>query len=281
MFEFLKKNKFIMKKISFLLIVFSLLSSFSFSQNKLPKFSSGVLINQYFAYNFFTGTDASKFQTTPKAFGSGISDFSMVLSPFNFWISRPIKRNIGLLTTVGFDFAKYRFDDNLYFDTDNSKIETDTISSHFYNPDFFNNQGTKLAIAKLYVPLIVYLPLSHWFKNGDESIGLFAGVIYRTYLFSYHKQIYTEFDRRIEVLSPNNLISKYFSKNDMTVKAGLKIKSIIVFGQYTINSFFNSQLPYKINEAKIGVNFSFDFSSTLQNIEDKNPFGKDFGTDAK
>lgn len=270
-----------MKKISFLLIVFSVLSSFAFSQNKLPKFSSSVLINQYFAFNFFTGPDASKFQTTPKAFGSGISDFSMVLSPYNFWISRPIKRNIGLLTTVGIDFTKYRFDDNLYFDTDNSTIERDTLSSHFYNPDFFTYQGTKLAIAKLYVPLIVYLPVSHWFKNGSESFGLFAGVIYRTYLFAYHKQEYIENERRVDILTPNNLISKYFSKNDLTVKAGLKIKSLIIFGQYTINSFFNSQMSYEIHEAKVGINFSFDFASTLKNIEDKKPFGKDYGTEAR
>ncbi len=269
----MRKNLFF---ISFILFVSS-----SFAQNKLPKFRSGILINQYVAYNFFVGNDATKFKTSAKAFGSGIYDFSMVFSPYNYWISRPIKRNIGLLTTVAFDITKYRFENNLIFDTDNSTIIEDTISAHYYDADFFSYSGTKLVVFKLYIPLIVYFPISHWFKKGSESVGLFGGVVYRPYLFAYHKQLYEEKDRQVSIKTPNSLISRYFSKNDLTVKLGIKLKGIILFGQYTINNFFNSTMPYDLHEAKIGMNISFDFSSELKNIRNKTHINKEFGTDAR
>jgi len=216
-----------------LLVFFSLILvvNISFSQDNLPKFKSSVLINQYLGYNFFIGNDAKMFKTVPKAFGSGINDFSGVYSIYNFWIFKPIKRNIGLLTTIAIDITKYRFEDNLLFDTNNDLVFADTVSSHQYNPDFFSLEGTKLVIGKLYIPLIVYLPVSHWFKKYNEDFGIFGGIVYRPYLFSYHKQFYTENDRTISVTTPNNLISKYFSKNNLTVKAGIKINNLVLFGQ--------------------------------------------------
>ena len=276
-----------MKKIT-LTVLFSLSFFIVFSQTetkKKPSFGSNNLISHNVAYNFFVGTDANKFRTSPKAFGSGISDFSQTYTLFNFWLSRPIKRNIGIITTIGFDLNKYRFADNLYFDSDSNDIFIDNDQTHYYNESFFSRQGSKLVIGKLYIPFIVYLPVSHWFSDGNENFGLYFGAIYRPYLFAYHKLLFTnEQNQLVKNKTANPFINKYFNKNDIVVKAGLKIKSIFIYGQYSVLPFFNENMNYDIHEAQIGINFFFNFTSKLQkkldDLEKKDNFN-DGGTETK
>ncbi len=274
-----------MKKI-FVLSFFLIISLVGFSQTKTkkPEFGSNKLITHFTSYNFFVGKDAASFRTTPKALGSGISDFSQVYTVFNLWLLRPVEHNIGLITTVGLDLTKYRFADNLYFDTNNDKILTDNDSSHYYNPSFFSPQGSKLVMGKLYIPLIVYLPVSHWFKPGNEDFGLYFGAIYRPYLFSYHKLNYMNTQNQpVKNKTPNIFIAKYFNQNDVVVKAGIKIKGIFLFGQYSVLPFFSNELNYDIHEAKVGINIFLNLTSRLEKklkeLEDDDNGG--FGTETK
>jgi hypothetical protein len=267
-----------MKKIE--LVMMMVIACISvYSQQKLPEFSSSSLITQSTGYNFFVGKDSKKFQTTPQAFGSGLYDFSSTISIYNFWISRPIKRNIGLLSTIAFDLTKYRFTNNLVFDVQKPDIYVDTNNSHLYKHTFFSRQGSKLVIGRLYIPLLLYLPVSHWFKKGNEAIGLFAGIIYRPYLFSYFKRFYKQDNQLVKNKVPNGEINKFFNKNDISFKAGIKLWNLVISGQYSYYPLFNKTMSYDIHEAKIGLSFIMNYkklNKIKNNIDDN-----DYGTDAK
>ncbi len=261
-----------MKKI-FLFILIVFFNFNIFAQN--TKFSAGNIINEFSGFNFFLGSDADKFKTTPKAFGSGIFDFSGQYTIKSFWLLEPVKRNIGLATTVALKINKFRFKDNLYFDTNADSILIDNNASHYYNNMYFCRHGSKLVTGKLNIPLIFYFPISQWFGDNKGVFGIFAGAYYDAQLFAYHKLYYEENDRLVKNKTKNNKIKQYFTKNNFGLRGGIKIFNIFLFGQHSLTPIF-SNLPYDIYETKIGFNFKINYDQ--EKIEEKID---DLGTDAK
>ncbi len=252
-----------------------ILALVGYSQN--TGFSAGYIHSGTIGYNFFTGKDATSFSTTPKAFGSGVYDFSGQYSPYYFWILRPEKRNIGISTSITYKLSKYRFEDNLLFDTQNNQIITDTTSGRLYNQMFFSRHGSKLVVGKISIPLLVYFPVSQWFGDTKGSFGMFAGAYYDGFLFAYHKLMYEENGQFIKNKTRSALLKNYFNKNSFGVKAGLKIFNVFVFAEHSITPMF-STLPYDVYENRIGFTYHFNFTNKLGNKLDINEDNN--GTDA-
>jgi len=221
-----------------------------------------------YAFNFFSGPDAKQFITTPKAFGSGIYDFSMVI-PATFWIYNPQNRNIGLFSGIGLDITKFRFEQPYIFDTQNDIIFVDTISTHYYKVGFFTRDGSKLVLGKLLVPLTIFFPISKWFKEPDLNFGIGLTAYYKRYLFSYEKNYYTENGILTKNKYKNASISKYFNHDDIGFRASIKIFSFYLWGQYTYTNLFSNLIPYQIHETKIGI--TLDLNYNKKNI----PFQKE------
>lgn len=251
-----------MKRI-FLVLTFFVLNFSLLAQNK--GFSAGYLISEFTGYNFFTGRDAQSFITTPKAFGSGVYDFSGQYSILNFWIFKPQKRNIGLATTIAYKLNKFRFKDNLIFDIDNDLIYKDVNPDRYYNQMFFSRQGSKLVIGKLHVPLIIYFPVSQWFGDQKGFFGIYGGAYYDGFLYAKNKLFYEENDQLVKSVVKNNEIKDYFTKNGFGVKAGIKLGGFFFFGQYSLTPFFTDNLPYEVYETKIGMHIKLDFTKWLEN----------------
>lgn len=267
-----------MKRI-FLVLTFFVLTFNLFSQNE--QFGASYLLTEGRGFNFFTGANADNFTTTPKAFGSGIYDFSGQYSIMSFWLLKPHKHNIGLATTIGLKINKFRFLDNLYFDTNNDVVLEDTTSTRFYNQMFFSRHGSKLVVGKLNIPLVVYLPVSQWFGDEGGFFGIYAGGYYDGYLFSYHKLIFKENGQVVKQKTPNSSLKDYFTKNSFGVRGGLKIGPVFVFGQHSLTPFFNNKLPYEIYETKVGFTFKFDFSNKFDDFDFDDFDFDNNGTDAK
>lgn len=267
-----------MKKILIFVLFLSLFIS-SFSQG-YPKFSASLLTREAIGFNFFMGKDADKFKTTPKALGSGILDFSGQYNLWSIWILKPNKYPVGIATTVGLRIAKYRFTDNYIF-TDNG-ITIDDDINHDYSNAFFSRHGSKLVTGKLFVPILFYFPVHNWFNPAKDDFGIFAGAFYDLYLFSYHKNYYDEDGQFIKHKQRNNYISKYFNKHGVGFRGGLKVYNFFVYAQYMFTPFFSDKIPYKINEAKIAINYYFDLSKLTKKINNNNDLDEyDFGIDAK
>ncbi|MBN2663724.1 MAG: hypothetical protein JXR68_08755 [Bacteroidales bacterium] len=268
-----------MKRIFLTLTIFV----FSFSllaQNK--GFSADYLIYEFTGYNFFAGPDAQSFITTPKSFGSGVFDFSGQYSLLNFWILKPQKRNIGLATAIAYKLNKFRFKDNLIFDTDNDLIYKDVDPDRYYNQMFLSRQGSKLITGKLHIPLIIYFPVSQWFGDQKGFFGIYGGAYYDGFLYAKHKLYYEENNQLVKSVVKNNKIKNYFTKNTFGVKAGIKLGGFFFFGQYSLTPFFSDILSYEVNEAKIGMHIKIDFYKLIEkklNIDLDRNDGK--GTDAQ
>lgn len=257
-----------MKK-SILLIAIVFISLSTYSQDSTnQKVSTNALINQAYAFNFFTGPDAKKFTTTPKAFGSGIYDLSMVI-PATFWIYNPKNRNIGLFSGVGLDITKFRFQQPYIFDITNNNIFVDTNTLHLYRNSFFTRDGSKLVLGKLIVPVSVYFPVSKWFGPKDLNFGISLTAFYKRYLFAYLKDFYIENGALTKDKYGNASISKYFTHDDLGLRAAVKIFSIYVWGQYTYTNLFTNLIQYEIHETKIGITVDFNFNKK------SNPFKKE------
>ena len=270
-----------MKRIT-LGFLFLLLVSNAYSQ-AVPSFGANKLVNSFSGYNFFVGDDASDFITTPKAFGSGIADFSGPINILNFWLVKPSNFPIGISASLGFKFTKFRFEENYSFGTDTNALLIDNDPEHYYDNTFFSRQGSKLVTGKIYLPLMIYLPVHNWFNPRKDDFGIFGGVFYEGYLFSYHKLFYNDNNQLVKNKTPNSSLRQYFTKNGFGVRAGLKISNFFVFGQYLITPIFNNLLPYDLHEAKFGLNYYFDASDIIDEFDfDKYDKDKedDFGTDA-
>lgn len=257
------------KSILSIAIIFISLSVYSQSDKK-QRVTTNALINQSYAFNFFTGPDAKQLTTTPKAFGSGLYDLSMVI-PATFWIYNPKNRNIGLFSGAGLDITKYRFQQPYIFDLTNNNILVDTNSLHIYRNNFFTRDGSKLVLGKLIVPISVYFPISKWFGKEDLNFGISLTAFYKRYLFAYLKDFYIENGALTKDKYSNTSISKYFTHDDIGGRVAVKIFSFYVWGQYTYTNLFTNLIQYEIHETKIGITFDFNFnkkSNSLKNEEE-------------
>lgn len=244
-------------------------------------FSAGYLINGTTGFNFFTGPDAEIFKTTPKLFGSGVYDFSGQYTLLNFWIIKPQHKNIGLATTVAFKVNKFRFKNNLYFDTQNNLIINDDSPTRNYNTMFFSRHGSKLVTGKVHVPLMIYLPVSQWFGDRKGFFGIYGGAYYDGFLFAYHKLIFEENGQFVKNKTKNLELKEYFTKNSFGLRGGIKLGGFFIFCQYSLTPFFNSNLPYEIYETKVGLGIKINYFSWLGDKLDLDLDKDDNGIDAK
>ncbi len=267
-----------MKKLLFLnLLVLSILTGYSQSA---PVFRAGELTQSVVGYNFFTGADAKNFETTPQRLGSGVFDFSGQYNLFNFWLMSPNKYPVGISTGVGLKIAKFRFVNKYYFDVDTNILLIDAEKSHVYNNNFFSRHGSKLVTGKVYVPLLIYLPVHKWFNNKKDDFGIFAGAFYERHLFAYHKLIFKEKSNLQKVVNKGYGVGKFLRKHGVGVRAGIKIKNILIFGQHTLTPFFSDLLPYKVNETRVGINFYLNYQKYIDGFDKKDKSSKpEFGTD--
>lgn len=269
-----------MKKL-LLVSLFFIITSISFSQT-YPNFGAGALMKDAIGFNFFVGDNAKNFQTTPKALGSGLYDFSGNYNLWSFWLLRPNKYPIGVATTVGLKITKFRFVENYHFGIDTNALFIDNEPEHFYNEAFFSRHGSKLVTGKLFIPLMIYLPVHNWFNSSKDNFGIFGGAFYDGYLFAYNKLFYEQDNQLIKDKQTNNTMKNYLNKNGFGVRAGVKISSFFIFGQYMLTPIFSDILQYDIHETKIGINYYFDYAKRLSDLDN---FGgdddDDFGTDAQ
>ncbi len=266
-----------MKKFVVFIIVFSSIFNV-YSQYKT--FKASVLMNEQTGFNFFTGSDSKYYLTTPKALGSGIYDFSGQYNIKSIWLFSPEKYPIGVATTLGLKITKFRFVNNLYFGVDTPGIFIDNSTNHYYNDFFFSRHGSKLVTGKLFVPIMLYLPVHKWFNSNKDNFGIFAGAFYDGYLFAYHKLYYDQNGQLEKNKTKNKYIKQYFNKNGFGLRGGLKIMNIFIYGQYLITPIFSDILPIDIHETKIGLYYYFDWSDKIPDI-DEFDFDNDDGTDAK
>ncbi|MBN2663786.1 MAG: hypothetical protein JXR68_09070 [Bacteroidales bacterium] len=270
-----------MKKILFaglfILLVFN-----SFSQ-KYPKFGADMLMDEFTGFNFFTGPDANKFQTTPKAFGSGIYDFSGQYNVWSIWLLKPSKYPIGIATTVALKIAKFRFTDNYYFGLKPTDLLIDNDPTHYYDDSFFSRAGSKLVTGKIFIPLMIYLPVHNWFNPKKDFFGIYAGAFYDGYLFAYQKLYYETNGQLVKNKQTNGSIKQYFNKNGFGVRGGFKMWNFFVYGQYLLTPIFSDLLQYDIHETKIGLRYYFDYSEYIPDFDndDKDKDENGFGTDAQ
>ncbi len=258
------------------IILLILVSTFSFGQKNVSE--NGVKMSNFtgstFSYNFFTGTDATRFRTTPKALGSGVYDFSSSI-PFNIWLYSPKNRNIGIGTGIALNFTKYRFVQPYYFDNQD-RLVIDTNSNHIYRPDFFTRDGSKFVFMNLMVPGVVYFPVSKWFGDKKNRFGLMGMVFYKRLLSVYNKRFYIENGLLVKNKVPNSQINKYFNKDNFGFRAGFKFFIFYAWGEYTYTPFFNDYFNrYDLHETKVG--FTIDFSTIIYkrlekkfDLDDKN-----------
>lgn len=268
------------KKLISAILIFLTFSSFSQSK---PDFSARMLMDEGTGFNFFVGNDAKDFTTTPKAFGSGIFDFSGQINVWNVWLIKPSNFPIGVATTVGLKIQKFRFEDNYYFGIDTNALLIDVNPDHYYNNTFFSRHGSKLVTGKIFIPLMIYLPVHNWFNSTKDNFGIYGGAFYEGYLFSYHKLFYEDQKTLVKNKTTNESIKQYFTKNGFGVRAGLKISNFFIFGQYMLTPIFNNMMPYDLHETKIGINYYFNYKKLIPDFDedDNDSDEKGFGTDAK
>ncbi len=214
--------------------------------------------NASIGYNFFVGSDAKEFTTTPKVLGSGLCDWSFNYSLTPFWILNPLYDQIGLSFPIGLRFTKYRFSDNLKFEivNENPEISIDNDPTHVYNRSFFNYDGSKLVTGYWRVPILVYFPVQKWFGGQEDNYGIFGTFFYERYAFTYHKSRYSVDNIRIIDFTTNKKLKDFgFNKDKIGVSGGLKLKRVVFFAQYVITPFFDESVGKNVNEMRMGVIF--------------------------
>ena len=262
-----------MKKKYFYLLIALIVTTNLFAQKK-GWFELTNYTNPTMGFNFFVGNDAKNFITTPKVLGSGIYDFSRNYNLFPIWILNPHKNKlIGISFPVGIRIAKYRFADNIYFQHTNGNLEygIDNVSGHYYNNFPLSYDGSKLVTGNWHLPILVYLPIQHWFGSPNDNFGIFGSFFYDRYAFAYHKRRYKVDENRYNDKISNSSFKNYgIRKNKFGVSGGIKLKWLVLYAQYVISPFFDDNVNIDIYEMRVGIRLVNPKKGKDEEKEEKN-----------
>ncbi len=213
------------------------------------------VLNSTFQYNTFLGSNQKEFQTTPKALGSGVYDFSAVYAPLGIWFSNPNKKAIGVGFAPGIKVSKFRFLQNYTINSD-YQFEVCTDPGKQFYTGFFNRDGSKLTVKSVYLPLVIMIPVSRWFNPYDKDFGIFIVPFFENIFYAHHKLIYHNEEGKLnKEVKKFDVLRNVLTLNNYGMRAGFKIKSFYFFAQYSLENFFKN--GNSVNEFSAGINFDF------------------------
>lgn len=244
-------------RVLFILQFFIIKTLFSqFSMNN-------VFVQNDFKYNFFTGKGPVNLSTTVRGFGSGVMDFSGRYG-YGFWLMKKKNLLLGIGSYAKID--KYKFEENLIFNTSNYEIMVDTNVNHSYVHDFFSRTHSKLALFKYDLPFVVYVPFGNLFKKDVDYISTSFSFFYDFLFFSYNKLIYFENNQLVKLKFSN--LKNFFNTQNLGVGFSLKIGPIRFFYERALFRLFKEQ-RYNYYENSAGFTIDVDFDSKEKFKKDK------------
>ena len=245
-----------MKKFVIILsVVVVAMNSFA-QKNYNAKYRLGSTFATTSQYNLLIGENQNLLQTTPKALGSGVYDFSGMYSVIGVWLYNPNKRNIGLGFSPVLKVSKFRFTNN--YKIVNNTFSLDLDPEHTFYEGYFNRDGSKLVVKKIVLPLVIFFPISKWVNSNNKTVGLYITPFFETYAYGYHKLFYHDASGKLRKIKTDNaVIRQMITPNNYGIRIGMKIKHLYLYAQYTFLNFFKENTGLNVNELNAGIGINW------------------------
>lgn len=166
-------------------------------------------------------------------------NFQFNLGQHNFHL---YKKYINLVTGIGFDFARYEFNNKTRLNADSSFTwgKVDSTAGFSYSKNRFKS-------TYVTVPLILDFNTS---KNTNNNFHISAGVVGKYLLRGKTKQVYNEENHTIKNIRKDNYNLNPFR---FDAYASIGYRNVTVYAQYALNQMFKNNQGPELYPFSIGI----------------------------